>query len=68
MARFSHLNLEQIETKYRHGLVTPAELAEYLREWNATPGRFTYAFWSDGAIRQAEYREDGTLPAWVPIR
>lgn len=66
MANLSELSLDQVELKYRQGLVSADELRSYLIAWNNTPGRFTFAYWSDGAIRKATYRDNGTLP-WIPV-
>jgi hypothetical protein len=49
-------SLQQMEDRYRAGFVTDAELDAYLMAWNATPGRFTHAYWMDGAIRQREVK------------
>lgn len=49
---FGHLSLNQIEQAYRYGSVTDEQLDAYLKAWNETPGRFTFAYWQDGAIRQ----------------
>ena len=55
--KYKHLSLVQIESYYRYGSVSDADLAEYLEAWNATPGRFTTAEWRDGAIRQTERKD-----------
>jgi len=47
-------SLAQIEQAYQHGNVSDEELQAYLSAWNATPGRFTFAYWMDGAIRQRD--------------
>ncbi len=48
----SQYSLGDIDTMYRDGRVSEDEVAEYLRAWNATPGRFTQAVLRDGGIRQ----------------
>ena len=50
-------SLESVERMMQYGAVTEDELATYLEKWNATPGRFTFAFWRDGAIRQSVKHE-----------
>jgi hypothetical protein len=47
-----HYTLDSMETAYRNGTVGESDLTSYLDAWNATPGRFTYAYWQSGAIRQ----------------
>lgn len=50
-------SLAQIENMYRWGSIGTKEMEEYLKLWNATPGRFTFAYWMDGAIRQRERKD-----------
>lgn len=47
-----HQTLTEMERAYKDGYVTENDLNEYLAAWNATEGRFTRAYWRDGAIRQ----------------
>lgn len=39
------LTLGDAETYYKEGRFPMSDLIAYLRAWNATPGRFTQAFW-----------------------
>jgi hypothetical protein len=41
-----------MERAYKDGYVSEQDFNDYLAAWNATPGRFTRAYWQDGAIRQ----------------
>ena len=43
-------SLNDVEFLYEQGLVSRAEIVEYLRKWNAGP-HFTQAVWWDGRIR-----------------
>ena len=39
-------SLGQIEDAFHEGLLTEAEVEEYIKHWNATPGRLTQATFS----------------------
>lgn len=57
----SKMNLEQVEQQYHYGAVSESAVNEYLDAWNATPGRFTFAYLADGAIRQWAYPDNYPL-------
>lgn len=44
--------LAQIETMAKDGRISMDDVYQYIDEWNGTEGRFTFAYWKDGAIRQ----------------
>jgi len=56
------LSLRDLETRYRAGGVSESDLRAYLKAWNATPGRFTQAVWSSGAIRQFDPEKGNVYP------
>ena len=43
-------SLDQVQELTRREAVSPEELTDYLRAWNAGP-HFTRAVWCDGSIR-----------------
>jgi len=56
-----HHCLNEVERMYRQGNVSDEEVTEYLRAWNATPGRFTQAVLLDGAIRNFDPEKSGVF-------
>ena len=54
-------SLNDAESAYRNGTCSYEELVEYLRKWNAFPGHFTQAVWSDGAIRNFDPEKSGVF-------
>lgn len=48
----SQASLDGVEYHYKQGLISYAELVQYLRAWNGSGTKFTRAIWQDGAIRQ----------------
>ena len=44
-------SINEMQALYWQGAVSEADIVEYLRKWNATPGRLTQAVFADGAIR-----------------
>ncbi len=45
-----HMTLNSAEQAYRNGIMSEAEVTQFIRVWNAGP-HFTQAIFRDGAIR-----------------
>lgn len=58
---YVHLTLQEAEDYYRDGSMSEDALLEYLKAWNATPGRFTQAVLWCGRVRQLVPTEHPTL-------
>ncbi len=58
---YIHLTLQEAEDYHRDGQMAEESLIEYLRAWNATPGRFTQAVLWHGRVRQVVPSEQPTL-------
>ena len=39
-------SLKQVENMYHEGLLTENEVEDYIKQWNANPGRLTHATFS----------------------
>ena len=49
-----HMTLNEAERAYQNGIVSEADLEEYLKAWNDTTGRFTVATLSCGGVRMKD--------------
>ena len=68
-ANLGNMSIDEVENAYRQGRVSEEDVVQFLRKWNATPGRFTQAVLSDGAIRNFDPEEDkGQVAAYRHLK